>query len=119
MASTPKRSGSEGTNNRVKRSIRSFRSFSLIYLQKKAASVACGLSESTTVVQIAPTKRAAVENYNSSDLMAMESRVFRAAFFAAELSPSSRTKSLTQSVAVTRRTCVVLHWPEMRYTTTD
>ena len=39
MASTPKRSNSEGTSRCAKRSMSSFRSCSLTYLQKKVASV--------------------------------------------------------------------------------
>ena len=39
MASTPKRSNSEGTSRCAKRSMSSFRSFSLTYLQRKVASV--------------------------------------------------------------------------------
>ena len=62
--------------------------------------------------------RAVAESHDSSGFVVIESKASRAACFASEFSPSSRTRRRSQSVAVTCRTCVGSHCPEMRYTTT-
>ena len=118
MASTPKRSNSEGTSNCAKRFMSSFKSCSLTYLQKKVASVTCGRSGSILVARNAPTRRAVSESHDSSGFVVTESRASRAACFASELSPCSRTRRRSQLVAVTCRTCGDLTCPEMWYTTT-
>ena len=118
MASTPKRSNSEGRSRCAKRSMSSFKSCSLTYLQKKVASVTIGRSGSILVARNALTRRAVAESHDSSGFVVIESRASRAACYASEFNPSSRTRRRSQSVAVTCRTCVGSHCPEMRYTTT-
>ena len=118
MASTPKRSNSEGTSRCAKRSMSSFKSCSLTYLQKKVASVTCGRCGSILVARNALTRRAVAESHDSSGFVVIESSASRAACFASEFNPSSRTRRRSQSVAVTCRTCVGSHCPEMRHTTT-
>ena len=66
MVSTPKRSSSEGTSRCAKRSMSSFKSCSLTYLQKKVASVTCGRSGSILVARNALTRRAMAESHDSS-----------------------------------------------------
>ena len=75
-------------------------------------------SGSILVARNALTRRAEAESHDSSGFAVIESRASRATCFASELSPSSWTRRRSQSVAVTCRTCVDLHCPEMRYTTT-
>ena len=70
------------------------------------------------VARNALTRRAVAESHDSSDFVVVESKASRAACFASEFSPSSRTRRSSQSVVVTCRTCVGSHCPEMRYTTT-
>ena len=118
MASAPKRSNSDGTSRCAKRYMSSFKSCSLAYLQKKVASVTCGRSGSILVGRNALTRRAVAESHDSSGFVVIESRTSRAACFASEFNPSSRTSRRSQSVAVTCRTCVGSHCPEIRYTTT-
>ena len=118
IASTPKRSNSEGTSRCAKLSMSSFESCSLTYLQKKVASVTCGRSGSILVARNALTRRAVAESHDASGFTVIESKASRAACFASEFNPPSRTRRRSQSVAMTCRTCVGSHCPEMRYTTT-
>ena len=118
IASTPTRSKSEGTSRCAKRSMSSFKLCSLTYLQKKVASVTCGQSGSILVARNALTRRAVAESHDSLGFVVIESKASRAAYFASEFSPSSRTRRRSQSVAVTCHTCVGSHCPEMRCTTT-
>ena len=109
IPSTAKRSNSDGTSNCAKRSMSSFKSCSLTYLQKKVASVTCGRSGSILVARNALTRRAVVESHDSSGFAVIESRASRTACFASELSPPSRTRRCSQSVAVMCRICADSH----------
>ena len=73
---------------------------------------------SIMVARDALTRRAVAESHDSSGFVVIESRASRAACFASEFNPSSRTRRRSQSVVVTCRTCVGSRCPEMGYTAT-